>query len=305
MNQSRKLLRLALIAGALSAACTITAAAAFVGVGTVTGDGLRLRAEPGQEGEILATAALGDHVVVLESAAEGWYQVDYNSTAGYMSAEYLEVATTAMLDLGYGVVNTGGDPLNLRDGPGVDHNKIGSIPSYTVLAISGVDNGWCQVNWNGTTGYVSSDYILLTDAAGGRADSQTAENEIGSRIVAIAKSLLGKPYVYGGKGPNGFDCSGFTRYVYGQVGISLPAGATQQYLNSGYKLSNRFDAQPGDLIFINNPRNSGGKPVSHVGIYIGNGQYIHASTRTYTVKIDDVFTGTVYAPYFIATKRAW
>ena len=105
MIQSSRLLRVALLGTVLTAMCTIGASAATLGAGTVTADALRLRSTPTAEGEILATASNGTNVVVLEEAEDGWYKVNYNSVEGYMSGEYLDVATKADTDLGYGKVD--------------------------------------------------------------------------------------------------------------------------------------------------------------------------------------------------------
>ena len=95
-------------------------------------------------------------------------------------------------------------------------------------------------------------------------------------VVSIAMRYLGYPYSWGAAGPNSFDCSGFTMYVYAQVGISLPHSSRDQF-NSGQRVS-RSDLQPGDLVFF-------GSPIHHVGIYVGGGSFIHAPHTGDHVKI--------------------
>lgn len=97
-----------------------------------------------------------------------------------------------------------------------------------------------------------------------------------SEVVSIAKRYLGAPYHWGADGPNSFDCSGFTMFVYRQVGVSLPHSSSAQF-GSGQRVS-RGDLQPGDLVFF-------GNPVHHVGIYVGGGSYIHAPNSGDVVKI--------------------
>jgi len=97
-----------------------------------------------------------------------------------------------------------------------------------------------------------------------------------SAVIAYAKQFLGVPYVWGGTTPSGFDCSGFTSYVFRSVGISLPRVSRDQQ-NVGTRIS-PSQVQPGDLVFR-------GSPAYHVGIYIGNGQYIHAPQTGDVVKI--------------------
>ena len=104
-------------------------------------------------------------------------------------------------------------------------------------------------------------------------------------------------YVYGGNGPNSFDCSGYTSYVYRHFGYTLNRTASGQ-LSNGTSVS-KSELQPGDLVFF---RYNTSKAASHVGIYIGGGQFIHASTNTYTVKIDNLTSGH-YANVYVGARR--
>lgn len=99
-------------------------------------------------------------------------------------------------------------------------------------------------------------------------------------IVDIAKSLIGTRYVYGGTTPRGFDCSGFTQYVYRMAGVNLPRTASEQS-QVGVAVD-KSQLKPGDLVFFQTVTNG----ISHVGIYIGNGNFIHASSgSSYKVKV--------------------
>lgn len=286
MVSLKHLLRGALMAGIVSTLCVVSASAANVGVGTVTADALHLRSEASTETSILATAPKDANVVVLEDTGDGWYKVDYQSVEGYMSGEYLEVAETADVDLGYGLVQTDGSPLNVRSAPSTEAERITTLSNGRVVSIIGVDQGWFKISIGDTVGYVSSDYMVTCrDEYGTRGDGSTAGN-IGEQIVAYAKQFLGTPYVYGGNGPSCFDCSGFTKYVYAHFGYNLNRGATGQ-LSNGVAVS-RSQLQPGDLVFF---RYNTSMPVSHVGIYIGGGQFIHASTNRYQVQIDTLTSG--------------
>ncbi len=282
-----KLLRTAVLSAAITGLCVVTASAAS-GVGTVEADALRLRAEAGTEASVLATAPKGATVVVLEEAGEGWYKVDYNTVEGYMSSEYLTVSEKADVSIGYGVVTTDGAALNVRSAPGTDSEKVATLNNGSVVSIVGIDSGWYKISFNGSTGYVSSEYMLTAkDSAGSRGDDTAAPaSSAGQQVVDYAKQYLGTPYVYGGNGPNGFDCSGFTKFIYKHFGYTLNRTATDQ-LSNGVSIS-RSELQPGDLVFF---KYNTSKPVSHVGIYIGGGQFIHASTNTYTVKIDNLTSG--------------
>ena len=296
-----KFVRTALLTVAVSAVCVVGASAASVGAGTVNTDALRLREEANSSSTILATASKGDVVVVLEEESDGWYKVDYKSVEGYMSADYLDVSTKADVTIGYGLVQTGGSTLNVRSGPGTDYDKVTSLSNGSVVTIVGIDNGWYKVKTSGgSVGYVSSDYMTTCkDSAGSRGDGTVvaASSSLGQQVVDYAKQFLGVPYVYGGNGPNSFDCSGFTSYIYRHFGYTLNRTASTQ-LSNGVAVS-KSELQPGDLVFF---RYNTSYPASHVGIYIGNGQFIHASTNKYQVQIDQLMTGH-YANVYIAARR--
>ena len=296
-----KLLRTALLTVAISTVCVVSASAASVGVGTVNTDALRLRDEATTDSTILATAAKGDTVVVLEDTGDGWYKVDYNSVEGYMSGEYLDVATKADVTIGYGLVQSEGSNLNVRSGPGTDYDKVASLSHGAVVTIVGIDSGWYKVTTSGgTTGYVSSEYMVTCkDSAGSRGDSAApaSNSALGQQVADYGLQFLGTPYVYGGNGPSCFDCSGFTSYVYRHFGYTLNRTASGQ-LSNGVSVS-KSELQPGDLVFF---RYNTTKAASHVGIYIGNGQFVHASTNTYTVKTDNLTSGH-YANVYVGARR--
>lgn len=291
MKKTVKPVRIALLTLVLSSIFIVGAAAASLGAGTVTASALRLRAQPSTSSSILATACAGSQVVVLGDAGSGWYKVDYNTIEGYMYADHLNVNTSAEADLGYAYINTGSSTLNLRTGAGAGYEKLASIPGASVVPITGISGGWYEVTYAGLTGYVSSDYILLVkDADGTRADGNSVTvNTLGSEIIACAKQYLGCPYVYGANGPYKFDCSGFTKYIFAQFGYTLNRTATNQ-LSNGVSVS-RGDLQPGDLVFF---KYQTSKPVSHVGIYIGGGKFIHASSTAEGVCISDMSSGHYY-----------
>src|SRR5699024_7798018 len=99
-------------------------------------------------------------------------------------------------------------------------------------------------------------------------------------VIGIAKQYIGTPYVYGGSTPAGFDCSGFTQYVFGKAGKSLPRVTTAQQA----AVTPVSNPQPGDLVFF-------GSPSYHVGIYLGNGMMIDSPSSGKSVSIRPVFSG--------------
>lgn len=297
MIKSAKLLRVAVLGTVLSSLFVVGAAAASVGVGTTT-DALKVRESADTSATTLATAPKGENVIVLEDAVNGWYKVDYQGVQGYMSCEYLTVQTTADAKIGYGKVNAEGSTLNMRDGASIDAAKVATLPADAVVDIIGVDNGWYKVSYQDKTGYVSSDFMIaVKDAAGSRGDGTVAAStsDLGSQLVEYSKNFLGAKYVYGGNGPNSFDCSGFTKYIYTHLGYTLNRSASDQFSN-GTKVASSSDLQPGDLVFFTGTFSSS-KYITHVGMYIGNGQFIHASTNDYKVRIDNLFTGYYSGKY--------
>ena len=122
-------------------------------------------------------------------------------------------------------------------------------------------------------------------------DSGTTSSTV-SKLLAYAKQFLGRPYVYGANGPKKFDCTGFTKYVFAEYGISLPRTAYDQgYSNYGTKITSVSELKPGDLVFFNTISDSDRS--DHAGIYLGNGEFIHASSkaRVMCVTISDITSG--------------
>ncbi|MCL2403523.1 MAG: NlpC/P60 family protein [Coriobacteriia bacterium] len=118
-------------------------------------------------------------------------------------------------------------------------------------------------------------------ASGGQA-FPTPTRQARGEVVNIARRYIGTPYQWGGSTPAGFDCSGFTSYVFRQVGVNLPRTSRAQ-IGVGQRVS-RADLQPGDLVFF-------GNPIHHVGIYVGGGSIIHATTPGDTVRVAPIHGG--------------
>lgn len=124
--------------------------------------------------------------------------------------------------------------------------------------------------------------------------SVVPRSQVGARVVAIAEQYLGFPYVFGAAGPNAFDCSGLVTYVYAQIGISLPHFAAAQWNYGSYVSIDQLE--PGDLVFFAN--------LDHVGIYIGNGDYIQAPQPGDVVKITPLSEPWSAANYYGAKRIA-
>lgn len=120
-----------------------------------------------------------------------------------------------------------------------------------------------------------------------------------AQIVELAKKYIGGKYVWGANGPNAFDCSGLTQYVFAKNGIGLNRTAAEQ-AKQGVKVS-KSELEPGDLVFFKKI-NSVGAGVSHVGIYIGNGKFIHASTPAKGIRVDNL-NDDYYTTRFHSARR--
>ena len=126
--------------------------------------------------------------------------------------------------------------------------------------------------------------------------SSSSSNSIGEKLVNLAKSKLGCRYVWGATGPNTFDCSGLTSWCYKQLGISIPRTSLAQ--SKSGKAVNKSDLQPGDLIFWKTTS----AEVGHVGMYVGNGQFIHAPNKSKPVKYDSL-DNSYYKSRYVRARR--
>ena len=305
MNLSAsKVLSAAVVTGALVCTMVATAFAAELssGVGTVTALALKLRAEASTTSACLTLLPKGTSVVVEDDSIAGWYKVNHEGVTGYLSSEYVSFSISGSAKLGNGKVT--GNDVNVRSAASTSASRLGSLNKGDVVAVTGIDNGWYKISFNGKTGYVRSDYMTITKEAlssrGTEAAAASAASSKGSEIVAYAKQYLGVKYVYAGASSKGFDCSGYTMYVMKHFGYNLPHTATGQM---GYGTSVAKSAlQPGDLVFFCDPSRSGGKAASHVGIYIGSNQFIHASSGGGKVQIDSL-SKAYYAKYYVGARR--
>jgi len=117
----------------------------------------------------------------------------------------------------------------------------------------------------------------------------------GSSVAAYAKKYVGYDYIWGAAGPNAFDCSGFTMYIYSKFGVSMPHSSRSQYTFGS--AVGREGLSPGDILFFNTLG-----PISHVGIYIGGGSFVHAANSRTGVVISSMSEG-YYAKRFVGARR--
>lgn len=421
-----------------------------LGVGTVQALGVNVRENPNMDAEVVSMLGQGQQVVVLSQEGD-WYRISCDGVTGFVSTDYMTVEQEGTGSLGYGLIKC--EAANIRSSADTESETIASLAGDEVVTITGVTDGWYQVDVNGTTGYVRSDLVdstaeipaeriydyaviqcaaanlrsepdstsektdvlyndslctlleedgdwykvqygdtvgyvlssLMTttnDSADGSTEVETF-NEIVEReqaeaeaaaaaaaeqaaaqaaaeaaaqaaqqtastaaasssastsssgsseaastssgstssstasssaaatysepsydssssgsIVSVAQNYIGVPYVWGGTSPSGFDCSGFTQYVFRQCGYSINRTAAAQYSNGSYV---SYDSlQAGDLVFFANTYSAGG--ITHVGIYIGGGQFIHAANGG--VKISSLSESYYSSRYYGARRIA-
>ncbi|SHI49545.1 Cell wall-associated hydrolase, NlpC family [Clostridium cavendishii DSM 21758] len=132
-------------------------------------------------------------------------------------------------------------------------------------------------------------------SSGGNGPSSRGGSSSGSAVVQYAYNFIGRPYVFGAAGPKVFDCSGLTQYVYARFGVSLGHYTGSQW-GAGSSVS-RGNLQPGDLVFFNTYG-----PISHVGIYVGGGDFIHAPSSGKTVTVSSLGE-SYYASRYAGARR--
>ena len=244
---------------------------------TVTADSLNVRSGAGTSYSVITKLSKGTVVDVLESASNGWKKIKTSGgTTGWVSGEYLTTGSAGNSSTNNSTsqtsykatVNT--DSLNMRKGAGTSYSVITKLSNGTVVdVLESASNGWKKIKTsNGTIGWVSGSYL----ANGVVEQTSTPSTNKVQAVIDLAHKQLGKPYVWGAEGPNSFDCSGLIYYVYkNAAGITLPRTSSAQY-SAGVAVS-RSNLKAGDLIFSST---DGTGNITHVAIYVGDGQMIHA-----------------------------
>ncbi|MBP3447910.1 MAG: C40 family peptidase [Clostridia bacterium] len=189
--------------------------------------------------------------------------------------------------------------LNIRQEASTESNVIGKVVCGDELDLVEVtDANWAKVRIGERYGYVAREYLAVSrEAAVVRLGSRSGKRPVsqGQSVVEYAKRFIGTPYVYGGSTPSGFDCSGFVKYVYSNFGVTLTRTSYSQ-VNEGSYVA-RADLQPGDLVFFGSAGN-----VHHVGIYVSDGNFIHAPKPGKTVRIETLNSGYYNNNYYTARR---
>lgn len=193
------------------------------------------------------------------------------------------------------------DFLNVRSTASVGDNVIGKIYTGQKVTVLAESNGWTRISANGMTGWVGSGYLVnsaqpvqeITSGVKAQSissySSPTTSNSRVNAILKTAYAQIGKPYTWGATGPNSFDCSGLTSYAFRVGGnVSLPrVSRAQATVGTTVSYSN---LRAGDLVFFAYGDTS---DITHVGIYVGNGSYIHAPQPGENVKVSPLSPGSM------------
>lgn len=211
------------------------------------------------------------------------------------------------------------DRINIRQKPSVNSPRITIVDRWTKVKVLERQGEWSRVQLtNGRTGWVKSTYLSPTKppSTASATNSSTsrkaasasrrfpqrqvpaaqADNERTRQLLQKAMAYLGSPYRRGGSSSRGFDCSGFTSYIFRHAGVNLPHHSAAQARVG--KPVPRNQLQPGDLVFFR----TRGNRISHVGIYVGNGKFIHASSARGRVRIDSLNSG-YYSKRYAGARR--
>ncbi len=195
-----------------------------------------------------------------------------------------------------------GDRVNIRKAASTSAAKVVMVTKGRVADVLLQKNGWYKIKFSGgTIGWVSGDFVKPTSADAkdpvAKPVVKTIPTGAAADLIDTAKEQIGVRYSWGGTSRGGFDCSGFVQFVFSKHGISLPRTSISQS-GMGTKVS-KANLQTGDLVFF---ATRGGSRVSHVGIFIGNGNFIHASSGGGRVRID-ALSKDYYAKRFVGARR--
>lgn len=290
-------------------------------------DYVNVRSIPSEEGEIVGKLYDKSVGTFLEEE-DGWYKIKSGNCIGYVKGEYCvtgKEANELAKEVGRRIATVTTETLNVRQEASTDSSILGQVPMEEVLTVTEELDGWVQVKIEEGAGYVSLDYVSLStefvqaesreeekarlareeaerqealeasrrareQAAAAQAEQEAAapaasseSGDLGQQVADYAVQFVGNPYVYGGTSlTNGADCSGFVMSVYANFGVSLPHSASADR-KRGTGVGSISNAIPGDIVCYS----------GHVGIYIGNGQIVHASNSRTGIIISNADYDTI------------
>ncbi len=261
-----------------------------LGMSVISSGNLNIRQEASTDSEVVGILTNHNACELLEDAGD-WYKVTSGKVTGYVSKQYLvtgdEAESIAEQEIKtVATVNT--ETLNVRAEKSTEAAVLSQVGNSEAFTVNSVADGWVEISVDDSVGYISQDYVTLAQAL---PTAKTIEqvkygdgvSDVRASVVSYALQFVGNRYVWGGTSlENGIDCSGFTMRILGKYGVSLPHSSKAQP-SCGTKIS-ASDAKPGDLFFYGS-----GSSISHVAIYIGNGQIVHASNKRDGIKVSNAF----------------
>jgi len=291
-NKISKVLVGCILAFSLVLICSVAMAASQSA--KITGTKVNVRTSPDISSSIVTK--LSNSTVSVIDKADGWYKISFNKKTGWVSSSYIKLITQK------GAVNANG--VNFRGNASTDAKIIAALDKGTAVEILDTESGWHKVKVGSKVGYVATKFISSSKSTDKTSRSTTAETSDVSDdsedndVTVFARKYVGVRYVYGGKSPDGFDCSGFVGYVYRHFGVSLSSSSASMF-SDGVKVSKR-ELRAGDILFFDAAaRRSAGK-IDHVGIYLGGDKFIHASTSNGRVLVQ---TLSEYKGTYIGARR--
>lgn len=254
--------------------CLGTSALADGQAGTVTGNLVNMRRGPGTQYARVQYLNKGDTVTVTDQNGS-WYAVTVNGTDGYVYSNYVSVSAAA----GTPAAPAASSSATLRRGSTGSAVKTlqGNLIMLGYLSDT-ADGQFGAKTEAAVRRYQSKNHLGADGIAGAKTRAAIAKEVLTvNKVIDTAKSYLGTAYVYGGSSPStGFDCSGLTQYAFSRAGISIPRVSREQAAH-GVSVP-RSQLRISDLVAFNSP-------VTHVGIYVGNGRFIHSPKTGDVVKL--------------------
>lgn len=266
----------------------------------IVGTKVNVRSAPNTSASVITK--LSNTKVSIVEKSNGWYKISFSGKTGWVSGDYIKALTTKAK------INANG--VNFRQTASTSGKIIDSLKKGTSVQILDTLSGWYKIKVGSKTGYVAANFITTTTTTtkttAKSSRSTTVSEEFGddssdsgkNDIIGYAKKFVGVRYVYGGKSPSGFDCSGFVGYVFKKFGIKLNSSAASMYSN-GVKVS-KSALKAGDLLFFDAASRRAAGAIDHVGIYLGGDMFIHASTSNHKVVIQSL---SGYRGKFIGARR--
>lgn len=244
----------------------------------VTGENVNLREGPSLDSPTILQLQKNNELIVSEKTPQ-WYRVTLqNNTTGWISSQFVSPK------IKYSKGEITGSDVNLRSTPSiVESNVLTQLSLYDQVTIKNYKDEWYYISTEKNTGWVHEEFVnIITSNTSKEVSRSSSRSATQFKIVDFAKKYLGTPYKYGSNGPSSFDCSGYTTYVFKHVGIKLPRTSSSQG-KTGEKIK-RSNLAIGDLVFFDTSGANNGN-ISHVGIYLGDGEFIHASSGSKAKKV--------------------